>query len=115
MARTGTKMPEYSDESFWSKVSKTFKKAGKEVIEKALILYYAAQSRKTPKWARGVIYSSLAYLIWPLDAIPDAIPAAGYTDDLGALALAMTVVAVHITPAVKRKAKQKMKDIFGSD
>ncbi len=32
----------YSDESFWEKVKKFAKVAGKEVIEKSLWLYYAA-------------------------------------------------------------------------
>lgn len=112
MTTTNKKMPDYSEEGFWKKVTKYLKVAGKTVIEKALLLYYAAQSPNTPKWAKGIIYSALAYLIWPADAIPDVVPVAGYTDDLGALALALATVAVYITPKVKKLAEDKMDDLF---
>jgi uncharacterized membrane protein YkvA (DUF1232 family) len=103
---------DYSDEGFWQKVLNVVRQAGREVIEKSLILYYAAQDPSVPQWAKTVIYGALAYFIWPADSIPDAIPVAGYTDDLGALALALTMVALYITPEVKEKAKAKVKDLF---
>ena len=49
---------EYSDSSFWDKVKKFALTAGKEVIEKALWLYYAAQRPETPKWAKTAIYGA---------------------------------------------------------
>lgn len=39
---------EFSDAGFWDKALKFSKAAGKEVIEKALISYYALQSSDTP-------------------------------------------------------------------
>ena len=51
---------EYSDSGFWDKVKKFARTAGKEVIEKALWLYYAAQRPETPKWAKTAIYGALA-------------------------------------------------------
>ena len=82
---------EYSDSSFWDKVKKFALTAGKEVIEKALWLYYAAQRPETPKWAKTAIYGALAYFISPIDAIPDITPLVGFTDDLGALAAAIAM------------------------
>lgn len=108
------KLP-YSDERFWRKLGRFARTAGKQVVEKALILYYAAQSPQTPAWAKTAIYGALAYFILPFDAIPDFIPIAGYTDDLTTLAAAIAVVAVAITPEVKAQAKQKLKDWFGED
>ncbi len=52
---------DYSDDNFWNKVVKFAKKAGKDVIEKALLLYYAAQSPQTPVWAKTTIYGALGY------------------------------------------------------
>lgn len=103
----------YSDEGFWAKVKGHFAAAGREVVEKALWLYYAAEAPATPAWARTTIFGALAYFILPLDAIPDAIPAAGYSDDLGALALALTLVAAHVTDDVKAKAETKLRAWFG--
>jgi uncharacterized membrane protein YkvA (DUF1232 family) len=105
--------PSYSEESFWDKLLRYAKAAGAEVIERALQLYYAAQDPATPAWARTVIYGALGYFIFPVDAIPDSIPAVGYVDDLGVLAAAIAAVAMYITPEVKQKAKQKLQDWFG--
>jgi uncharacterized membrane protein YkvA (DUF1232 family) len=55
----------------------------------------------------------LGYFICPLDAIPDAAPFVGYSDDLGVLALALATVATYTTVDVKEKARAKMKDWFG--
>jgi uncharacterized membrane protein YkvA (DUF1232 family) len=104
---------EYSDDGFWTKVRRYAKAAGIEVVERALQLYYAAQSPDTPAWAKRVIYGALGYFVLPADAIPDFIPAAGYADDLGALVMALASVAFYITPAVREKAHQKLDDWFG--
>ena len=103
----------FDDGSFWDKVKHFALKAGKDVIEKALWLYYAAQQPGTPAWARTVIYGALAYFVLPVDAVPDAIPVAGFTDDLGALAAALGAVAMYVTEDVKRMAAKRMREWFG--
>lgn len=105
---------EFTDEGFWDKVKHFALAAGREVIEKALWLYYALQKPETPAWAKAVITGALAYFILPMDAIPDVIPVAGYTDDLGALASALGMVALYITADVKQQANRKLEDWFGS-
>lgn len=104
---------EYSEARFWDKVVHYARAAGRDVMEKALQLYYAAQDPATPGWARSVIYASLGYFIFPVDAIADLTPAVGYADDLGVLAMALATVAVHISADVKQKARQKLADWFG--
>ena len=105
---------QYTEGSFWDKTVNFAKSAGKEVIEKALWLFYAAQDPATPVWAKGVIYGALGYFISPIDAIPDITPIIGYTDDLGVLAAAVASVSMYITAEVKEKASQKLKDWFGA-
>ena len=103
----------YSDSSFWDKLKHFALSAGKEVIEKALWLYYAAQRPETPKWAKTAIYGALAYFISPIDAIPDITPLVGFTDDLGALAAAIAMVSVYINDDEKAQARQKLLHWFG--
>jgi uncharacterized membrane protein YkvA (DUF1232 family) len=98
------------DATFWNKCARAAKNAGREVIEKALWLYYAFHAPGTPGWAKAVIAGGLAYFISPLDAIPDLIPIAGYSDDLGILVGAVAVVALYIDDEVKAKAKAKLQD-----
>lgn len=83
----------YSKDGFWDKVIHFAKTAGKDVIEKALWLYYAAENPQTPTWAKTVIYGALGYFIFSIDAIPDLTPVVGYADDLGVLASAIATVS----------------------
>ena len=41
----------YSDDGFWDKLKHYAKIAGKEVVEKALLLYYAGNEEDAPAWA----------------------------------------------------------------
>ncbi len=104
---------DYSDADFWLKVKQFAKKAGREVIDNALCLYYAAQRPDTPKWAKTVIFGALAYFIAPLDAIPDLTPFVGFTDDLGALAAALAMVSVYVDDDVEQQAAEKSSAWFG--
>ena len=103
----------YSDQGFWKKLQRYALLAGREVVEKALLLYYAMQEEKAPAWAKATIAGALGYFIVPLDAIPDLTPAVGYADDLGVLALAVAAVAAYINDDVRRKAADKVRDWFG--
>lgn len=103
----------YSEESFWDKVVGYAKAAGREVIEKALWLYYAAQKPTTPTWAKTVVFGALGYFIMPIDVIPDFTPVVGYMDDLGVLAAAVTTVSMYIDEEVKETTRAKLRDWFG--
>ncbi len=103
----------YSETGLWDKLAKFAKSAGREVVEKALILFYAASDPDTPKKAKTIIFSALGYFILPLDAIPDITPILGFSDDLGALALALATVAAHIKPEHREAAKKKAIQWFG--
>ncbi len=103
---------EYSESSFWNKVKKYSQKAGLEVIEKALVLFYCLKDSDTPSWAKSVILATLGYFILPADSIPDLTPFVGFGDDLGALAAAIGIVGLHIKQEHRDKAKTKLKEWF---
>jgi len=103
----------YSDDSFWEKLAGYAKLAGKEVVEKALLLYYAGHEEDAPAWAKTAIVGSLGYFIAPLDAIVDLTPVVGYADDLGVLALALAAVATYVNDNVREKTAVKMRNWFG--
>ena len=105
----------YSEQNFWQKLKKHARSAGREVVEKALLLYYAAQQEQVPAWARATIAASLGYFIVPLDAIADLTPAVGYADDLGVLALAIATVSCYINDDVRRKSAARLNQWFGPD
>jgi uncharacterized membrane protein YkvA (DUF1232 family) len=102
----------FTEKSFWEKVAHVAKAAGREIIEKALIMYYAATDKDTPVWAKTVLISALGYFICPIDAIPDVIPVGGYADDAGVIVAALSMVVAHIKPEHKELANNKVDEWF---
>jgi uncharacterized membrane protein YkvA (DUF1232 family) len=105
----------FSEPSFWEKLAKFALKAGRQVVKIALILYYCLRDPETPARPKSVIVGALGYFVFPLDAIPDPTPVVGFADDLGALVLAMTIVAAHIKPEHRKKADEKLGEWFGDE
>ncbi len=116
----GTKKPSnieqyqgnYSESGFWNKVKKVAQKAGAKVIYVALILYYEMMDPNVSPEEKAIIIGALGYFILPVDLIPDPIPVVGFTDDLAALVAAYAYIKGHLTPEVKHKAQNKMKEWF---
>lgn len=102
------------DKSLLPRIRRLATVAGRELIEKVLILYYVANDEKTSAWAKGVVGGAVAYFLFPLDAIPDLIPFAGFTDDAGVLAAALATLALSIRKRHIESARAKMREWFPS-
>ena len=60
----------------------------KLLIEQAVLLYLLMTDEQTPVCGSRPSWSAhLAYLLCPVDAVPDFIPNVGLTDDLGSSAV----------------------------
>lgn len=105
----------FSDEKFWDKLKKFAKKAGSSVVYAVLLLYFTLQKPEVPAKAKAVIIGALGYFILPVDLIPDLAIGIGFTDDLGALGVALLQVAMYIDDDIKHKAKEKLKVWFGEN
>ncbi len=99
----------YSEEGFWIKARRFSRKAGREVVERALILYFTLQEPGTPAWAKAVIVGALGYFILPTDAVPDPI----FVDDIGVIAAALAAVVLHVTDEARALAKKRVEEWFG--
>lgn len=102
----------YSEPAFWHKVRSGALRAGYQVMEKALWLYYAFQRPGVPIKIKAIILGALGYFILPADVIPDLLPILGYTDDLAVLAAAVGVVAFYIDDTVKAQASATLLNWF---
>lgn len=102
----------YNESSLWNKIKKFSKSAGEGLIKQSLELFYALNDQKTSLPVKTIIIAALGYFISPIDAIPDIIPIAGYTDDLGVLTLAAANAASSITDEHKKKAEDKLNELF---
>jgi uncharacterized membrane protein YkvA (DUF1232 family) len=105
----------FSDDKFWGKLKKFAKKAGASVVYAVLLLYYTLQKPEVPMKTKTIIVGALGYFILPLDLIPDVVVGLGYTDDLGALGIALFQVAMYIDEDIKIQAKEKLKNWFGDN
>lgn len=99
---------QYNQKKLIEKVKKSAIKGGKKLIYAVLLLYYTLQKENVPLKAKAVIIGALGYFITPFDIIPDLLPIVGYTDDFGALMMALATVSMYIDDEVKEKAKTKL-------
>lgn len=104
----------YSEEKLWQKARRNVKSIGTSLLYKAMQIYYVTKSPECPKKVKLTLYGALGYLISPIDFLPDILPALGYVDDASAIAAALAVAAVYITPEIKEKAKAKLDALLGS-
>ena len=99
---------QYNRNRLLEKLKKNALRGGKKLIYVVLLLYYTLQKENVPVKAKAIIIGALGYFITPFDFIPDFLPIAGYTDDFGALMMAVATVSMYIDDAVKEKAKNKL-------
>ena len=68
------------------------------------MLYYTLNS-DAPVWMKVIIANALAYLVNPIDSIPNLTPVLGFTDDVGILITTLSVISVHIKDEYRRQAR----------
>jgi uncharacterized membrane protein YkvA (DUF1232 family) len=103
----------FDEQSFWKKIGRFAAKAGREVIEKALTLYFVASDSDTPVWARTALYAALAYFISPVDAIPDVLVGVGFSDDLTVMSAALAAAVAYQKTEHVERARQQLSRWFG--
>jgi uncharacterized membrane protein YkvA (DUF1232 family) len=69
-------------------------------------LYFCAIDKSVPSKVKISIVAALAYLVLPVDLIPDILVGLGFTDDVAVLTAVYSLVSSHITDAHRKDAKQ---------
>jgi len=77
---------------------------------KGQLIYYKELARepRTPKLSRWLIGMAIAYLVSPIDLIPDFIPVIGYLDDLIIVPCLVGLAMFFIPENVKTDVKIKI-------
>lgn len=78
------------------------------MTEKILLLISAMHNKRTPWYAKAIVILTLAYIISPIDIIPDFIPVLGLLDEIILIPIAYSVVVKLIPEEVKAEAAAKM-------
>ena len=105
----------FDEMSFWEKIREKAKDMGLAMVYKVLQLYYAMVDKDTPLQAKLVIAGALAYVVLPVDLIPDFIPILGFADDIAAIKVAYEAIKVSITPEIESQADNKLAEWFGEE
>ncbi len=87
--------------------------AGTRVLYAALLLYFAYRQSDTPGWAKRIVLGAFAYLLTPLDALPDLTPLLGFTDDFGVLMFGLVSIAGYVNEEVRVEARQLLSQWVG--
>lgn len=99
----------------FANIGKYLKKLSQEGVYTLLLLFFTYQHGDSPTWAKRAVLGALAYLVAPIDAIPDLSPFIGFTDDLSVLAFALVNIACHINDDIKASARKYMGRFFKDD
>ncbi len=91
---------------FW----RTLKRAARQIpfTHDLVAAYYCALDPTVPLRVRAVLLGALAYFIAPFDLVPDLLVGLGFTDDATVLIGAITMVAAHISPIHRERARQAL-------
>ena len=98
---------------FWPKMRKLATKV--PFAADALSLWWCARDPTTPTAAKGMMLAALAYFVLPTDAIPDVLPAIGFTDDAAVIAALIAIVGKNLKAIHKDQAKTFLAKLGGDD
>lgn len=98
---------------FWPKIRKVASKV--PFAADALSLWWCAKDPATPTAAKGMMVAALAYFVLPTDAIPDVLPALGFTDDAAVIAALIAIVGKNLKPRHRDEAKSFLAKLGADD
>jgi len=87
---------------------------GQGLVYSILLMYFAWKRPDTPAWAKRVIIGAVAYLLAPIDCIPDLTPFIGFTDDFSILSAGLIAIAYYVNDDVKFQAREAMSKYFST-
>ncbi|MFO1075492.1 MAG: YkvA family protein [Geminicoccaceae bacterium] len=94
----------------WRKLVRVLAKIG--FADSLLAAWYCAIDLKTPVQVRAILLGAVGYFVLPVDAIPDVLAGIGFTDDASVLMAAIAMVAHHITPEHRERARQRLDELI---
>ncbi len=75
-------------------------------------LYLASRDPRVPWYAKASALCVAAYVLSPLDLIPDFIPVLGYVDDLIIVPFGIALTVKMISPGVLEECRQKARERY---
>lgn len=88
----------------WDRIGDYARKAGRVTTRPVLILFYVMKSKDTPWKDKMLIFTTLSYIVFPIDIL-DAkrLPIIGWFDEIASLSVTYQKVRDNITPEMEAK------------
>ena len=86
------------------RISNFARKAGRVSPRPILLLYYVLRSKDTPRSDKMLIFSTLSYLVLPIDILNAKwLPFIGWLDEIASFSVTNNRVCKNITPDIEAK------------
>jgi uncharacterized membrane protein YkvA (DUF1232 family) len=99
------------ESGFWDKLRHYARRI--PFLEEVVAAYYCALDKQTPLQAKAVLFGALAYLVLPIDVIPDFLAWLGFADDATVLFAAIRTVKPHIKKSHRDQARAALDSLLG--
>lgn len=76
----------------------------------ARVVWGILRDPRTPLGLKGMLAAALAYVVFPIDLVPDAIPILGQADDLTVLLLVLDLFVQNAPPEVRAEHTTRAKN-----
>ena len=76
----------------------------------ARVVWGILRDPRTPIGLKGMLAAALAYVVFPIDLVPDAIPILGQADDLAVLLLVLDLFIQNAPPEVRAEHTTRAKN-----
>ena len=88
----------------WNRIGDYARKAGRATTRPILLLYYVMLSKNTPWKDKLMIFSTISYIVFPIDTL-DAkrLPIIGWLDEIASLSVTIQKMRKNITPEIELK------------
>ena len=93
--------------ALWDRIGEFARKAGRMTTRPVLLLYYVMMSRNTPTKDKMLIFSTLSYIVLPIDLLnAKRLPFIGWLDEVASLSVTFQKVCDNITPEIEMKVDE---------
>ena len=94
----------------WDRISSFASKAGRVTTRPILLLFYVMKSKETPWEDKLLVFSTLSYVVFPVDIL-DAkrLPIIGWFDEIASLSVTYQKLCKNITPEIEEKVNAILK------
>ncbi len=86
-----------------------------EIVHNLRLAWVLYMDRRVPFWVKGIPLVALGYVLWPVDLLPDFIPALGQVDDLTLIVLSITAFISLCPGRLVEQHRQKIRGEHPAD